>query len=160
MIKKKLLCPFLILTFASCLVACGDNEENETNENTTIAAETTTEEVTTLENVTTTEKETTAKTETTIPVETTQPQTTEKMTEKETTTKAQETTTAKKVIKFTTVEEVVYAAGYTKAYADYSTTAKVVGELGKGNAVKKLVRVMVGLGFTLMTLLLMYLVNI
>ena len=31
----------------------------------------------------------------------------------------------------------MYATGYTKVYADYSTSSKVVGELGKGNALRR-----------------------
>ena len=124
MIKKKLLCPFLILTFASCLVACGDNEENETNENTTIAAETTTEEVTTSENVTTTEKETTSATvETTTQNETTSA-TVEATTQKETTSATVETTTQKETTSAT--EETT-----TKPEAEYQLSSKGYDTLTK-----------------------------
>lgn len=54
MIKKKLLCFNLILTLASCLVACGDKEEKKPAETTTESTqESTTPEETTTEEVTT-----------------------------------------------------------------------------------------------------------
>ena len=94
MIKKKLLCFSLILTLASCLVACGDKEEKKpaetttesTQESTTPEFETTTEEETTsAEEETSTEEETTsAEEETTTEEVTTEIPTTEAPTQKPT----------------------------------------------------------------------------
>ena len=130
----------LILTMLVGVLVCPGCTSNKSKDVTTTTEEITSEEATTEE--TTTEETTTEAT--TTEETTTEEITTEETTKEDKTTEevsaedvTEEKVTDKTKIKFREVDELVYVKEYTLVYSEYNTESEEIGELGKGNKLKR-----------------------